>query len=352
MPMSSSSPLAKPHKHRRSVHALYIKLVCQDLEHQGIPVERSLRAAQLPEDFIENGDGMVSIHEFHMLYDFARQETKDHYLGLHIGSKIFTNHHGPLGYLISSSPTAEAALKSLVKFVALRTQLLELELKEEGEGLRLIVNEKADLQSARIFFLEALISLLINAFKTIFQRDLEGLKLELAYEAEGRETKYQEYFNCPISFSRKQTVLVFPKATAQLKNMMADAKAFRLAEIECQNLYDNLIANDGLKNKIEEIILNSENQFPTLEEVAEELGMSKSTLIRKLSKSGISYKKIVNDIRYELATYYLIETQLPVESIAEKLGFQDTSNFSRVFKRWKNTSPSEFRKDYKSQSQT
>src|SRR5690606_23679154 len=116
MPKASSSPLAKAHKHRRSVHALYIKLVCQDLELQGIPVERSLRAAQLPEDFMESGDGMVSIHEFQLLYDFASRETEDHYLGLHIGSKIFTNHHGPLGYLISSSPNAEVALQLLVRF--------------------------------------------------------------------------------------------------------------------------------------------------------------------------------------------------------------------------------------------
>src|SRR5690606_19151203 len=105
--------------------------------------------------------------------------------------------------------------------------------------------------------------------------------------------------------------------TTQLRNMMADAKAFRLAEIECQHLYDNLVSNDGLKNRIEEIILNAEHQFPTLEEVAEELGISKSTLIRKLAKSSTSYKKIVNDIRFELATYYLLETQLPIESIAE-----------------------------------
>jgi AraC-like DNA-binding protein len=34
-----------------------------------------------------------------------------------------------------------------------------------------------------------------------------------------------------------------------------------------------------------------------------------------------------------------------VELIAEKLGYQDTSNFSRTFRRWCGLSPSEFRKN-------
>ena len=49
-------------------------------------------------------------------------------------------------------------------------------------------------------------------------------------------------------------------------------------------------------------------------------------------------------MRRELAAWYLLETSLPVERIAEKLGYQDPSNFSRTFQRWFGTTPLRMRR--------
>ena len=38
------------------------------------------------------------------------------------------------------------------------------------------------------------------------------------------------------------------------------------------------------------------------------------------------------------------ETTLPIERIAEQLGYQDTSNFSGTFRRWFQTTPLAMRK--------
>ena len=53
----------------------------------------------------------------------------------------------------------------------------------------------------------------------------------------------------------------------------------------------------------------------------------------------------LDDVRRELAAWYLLETSLPVERIAEKLGYQDPSNFSRTFQRWFGTTPGSFRRE-------
>jgi AraC-like DNA-binding protein len=50
-------------------------------------------------------------------------------------------------------------------------------------------------------------------------------------------------------------------------------------------------------------------------------------------------------VRSELAAWWLTETQLPIERIAEKLGYQDTSNFSRTFRRWFGMPPLAMRKE-------
>ncbi len=45
----------------------------------------------------------------------------------------------------------------------------------------------------------------------------------------------------------------------------------------------------------------------------------------------------------ELACWLLLKSDLPVEAIAERLGYEDTSNFSRTFLRWVGVTPRDFR---------
>ena len=72
---------------------------------------------------------------------------------------------------------------------------------------------------------------------------------------------------------------------------------------------------------------------------------SPRTLIRKLKAEDTRYQQLLDDVRSELAAWWLTETQLPIERIAEKLGYQDTSNFSRTFRRWFGMPPLAMRKE-------
>ena len=71
--------------------------------------------------------------------------------------------------------------------------------------------------------------------------------------------------------------------------------------------------------------------------------MSRRTLIRKLKTEGTSYQDLLDGVRQELAAWYLLETTVAVEQIAERLGCQDPSNFSRTFRRWFGVTPHSMR---------
>jgi AraC-like DNA-binding protein len=70
--------------------------------------------------------------------------------------------------------------------------------------------------------------------------------------------------------------------------------------------------------------------------------MSERSLYRKLNLENSSYKSIYDDVRKSLTEDYLTETNLSINQIAELLGFNDASNFRRVFKRWFGMSPSQY----------
>lgn len=80
-------------------------------------------------------------------------------------------------------------------------------------------------------------------------------------------------------------------------------------------------------------------------DVAQKAGISPgylSTLFQKqLSKGFIDY---LNEIRIEHACSYLQQNYLKTYEIAYKVGFKDEKYFSKVFKKLKGRSPSEYRR--------
>lgn len=82
----------------------------------------------------------------------------------------------------------------------------------------------------------------------------------------------------------------------------------------------------------------------TVEDVAVYTGVSRSYLFRLFQKvMKQSPKEYLLEYRIRQACQLLNQTDLPVRSIAHSVGFEDNLYFSKVFKKYKNCTPSEYR---------
>lgn len=79
-----------------------------------------------------------------------------------------------------------------------------------------------------------------------------------------------------------------------------------------------------------------------IERLARDLGYSRQTLYRRLKAEGITYEQLLDGLRRRLALRFMREGQ-SVKEAAYRLGFSDPAAFSRAFKRWTGSSPSEMR---------
>ena len=66
------------------------------------------------------------------------------------------------------------------------------------------------------------------------------------------------------------------------------------------------------------------------------------TLQRRLKMEGTTYKKLLEEIRKELAKQFLYKKTATIEEIAQFLGYAEASAFRRAFKRWTGVVPSNF----------
>ena len=78
-------------------------------------------------------------------------------------------------------------------------------------------------------------------------------------------------------------------------------------------------------------------------QIAEALGMERWKLQDLLSKSGTSVSQLRDEVKSEKAVESLRNSSDKIERIATDLGFSDSANFARAFRKWTGLSPSEVR---------
>jgi AraC-like DNA-binding protein len=101
---------------------------------------------------------------------------------------------------------------------------------------------------------------------------------------------------------------------------------------------------------IDYISKNYQNNELTLELIAKETSISQRRIAQAIhSKFNCNFKTYINKIRINESTRFLQQTDLNIGEIAFKVGFNNQSNFNRVFKNELLISPSEYREKYKSQ---
>ncbi len=103
--------------------------------------------------------------------------------------------------------------------------------------------------------------------------------------------------------------------------------------------YDTLIREETKR------YIRNDYKTASLQELAEILNQSESTLSRQIKKIfGCTFKDLLLESRFARAKVLLKQTNLPVSDIAEAVGYENTSFFYRRFRNLYGISPKEYRK--------
>lgn len=101
---------------------------------------------------------------------------------------------------------------------------------------------------------------------------------------------------------------------------------------------------DKLRAAIREALPNADHGLPV---IARRLGLSPRTLQRRLFELGLSYTNLVDEERQVIAEGLLKDSSVSICQVVYKLGFSDGKSFRRAFRRWRGTSPAQYRHDFR-----
>lgn len=164
------------------------------------------------------------------------------------------------------------------------------------------------------------------------------------YPAPSYETIYKRYFKCELRFNSEKCAFVVDKKLAERELLLANQSIANMAEHSFMQSFPDVDLN-YLPKKLRLMLIQSMGAFPSIEAAARKIGMSGRTLRRKLNGLGTSYQGEIEQLRREFAILYLSKSQRSITEIALKLGYSDSSSFSKAFKNWTGESPSDYRKN-------
>lgn len=151
----------------------------------------------------------------------------------------------------------------------------------------------------------------------------------------------EELLNAPSSFYQMMKLIEI------LHVMAIDPKGRLLSSSSEAGLVNQSVSNARLKKTQEYIAANFRNEI-RLNDLAKMAGMSPSSFSRFFKlRTGRSISDYIIGIRLDVASRDLVSTRTPIADICFSSGFNNVSNFNRIFKKNKGCTPKEFREVYK-----
>jgi len=132
----------------------------------------------------------------------------------------------------------------------------------------------------------------------------------------------------------------------KLMDTMAQIENYRILASKAYLLEDHKELNNRL-DKIMHFINTNYQRKITQEEVASKIGMTTAAFCRYFKeKTGKGFIFFVNEMRIGYACKLLVENQLSISQICFECGFNNISNFNRMFKRQTSFTPGEYQQQF------
>lgn len=188
---------------------------------------------------------------------------------------------------------------------------------------------------------EVLIDLCLTWILEIGRRgldqELRPLRLELT---RGHAAHLEPHFGCPVRCGASRNGMLLREADLTRPFLTHNPQLLAVVAPKGGELNASMTLERQIRLTLKKMLAG---RHPRLADVAEHLRLSSRTLQRRLTEAGLSFQKLLDEARQELARFYLAESRLELSETAYLLGYEDSNSFVRAFQRWEGVPPGRWR---------
>jgi len=164
--------------------------------------------------------------------------------------------------------------------------------------------------------------------------------IRFSYAEPRYRAEYDRIFGVPLFFNSHMNALLIDEAFLNMKLPRTNPYLSEVLSARAEELLKSLQSSKTIRGRVENLLIPVlHTGEASIDTIAVKLGLSRQTLFRRLKAEGITFEKVLDELRHKLALHYLNEKKVPVNQTAYLVGFSEPAAFSRAFKRWTGSSP-------------
>jgi AraC-like DNA-binding protein len=307
------------------------------LRHVGAPVDRHLRCQKLPV-LCNDPDMFVPLARVWSFFATAARH-EDPMLGWLVGAHV-GDHNLNVGLLrkLETAPTLFQALQWLVQMANSEASRVQLGMHERRADVLFYTHysgmrEVPGYMTSQAYQIGVILGLIRHFLGQHWVPDEIGVEHSIA------PAVVEEHFpGSQILTQQPMGYIAVPRSCLH--------QAVRRTDPKSAVAYDPVLAGNFDYMDTLRAVLKSylPDGYPSARFAAELMGVSERTLARRLSACGLRYGALIDEVRFAEAKKLLLKPGARIEDVAMSIGFNDQTNFTRMFRRVGGLSPREFRK--------
>lgn len=303
----------------------------------GLDLTSLMAAEGLASDALDDPDATMSYLALCRLAQRCADQAGVEHFGLMIGSENHLPNLGMIGHLAQNAPSVGEGLADIEQYFAAHDRGADLRVSVDGPSVTVAyVIRRPDATGAQ----QVADGAMASAINII--RDLCGPRwapsiVMLPRRPPADVGPYQRILGPRIQFDSELPAVIFPAEwlAAHVPDANSTLRAF-FQRLVRRTMPEPETIGEQVRSLIRLRLLEGE---PRVESVARVLGLHRRSLSRRLHAEGLSFRDLVQEVRFELAKQLIRDTDLPLARIALLLRYSDATAFSRAFKQWNGSAP-------------
>ena len=250
---------------------------------------------------------------------------------------------GALGFAWLASSTLCTALQRLERYGRILGEKARFRLELGDKGLRLVFEHRRRDPLVAALGTDYALSIVMDMCRMNFGASLRPLEVTLCRDRPADLAPWENFFGARVRFGETRNSLLLARKDADATLPVSNRQlAAALDAILTKQLADLDRSNVAARCKAALLERMASGDAPEVD-IAKVLHMSRRTLQRKLAETDLTYQRLVDETRRDLALRYIEDPAKSITEITFLLGFSGQSAFTRAFRRWTGKAPTDFR---------
>ena len=265
-------------------------------------------------------------------------------IGLDMGSAVELRDLGVLGHAMAASGNIVEALQIFARYLYVFSQANKFRL--DVAKRRAVCTYSVSILQPDLVRQDAefAISVVTHGIFGLAGRAVKPHLIEFSHTRLPGARKHERFFGCEVAFGRTANRIHFARDVLSEPVLSGDAGLLEALKFYLDDRLVTRSEEEDIVVKTRHLISTSlTDGVPTLDQIAKRMGISGRSLQRRLAERDHLFSDMVEAICKPIAMDYVCNTEYSLTDIALMVGYNDLSAFSRAFRRWTGTSPSQIR---------